>query len=98
MAMRILHFLGHENVFPSNIYPDKIISIFMDFRSDIPYVFQTSISGKQYLDDFEKFIFVFFLTEVTQCFMQIVSYMSTSVCFYLYPNGNDLNINELHKA
>jgi hypothetical protein len=24
--------------------------------------------------------------------------MSTSVCFYLYPNGNDLNINKLHKA
>ena len=98
MAMRMLHFLGHENVFPSNIYPDKIISIFVDFRSDIPYVFQTSISGKQYLDDFVKFIFVSFLTEVTQCFMQMVSYMSTSVCFSLYPNGNDLSINKLHKA
>jgi hypothetical protein len=24
MAMRILHFLGHQNVFPSNIYPDVV--------------------------------------------------------------------------
>lgn len=98
MVMRILHFLGHENVFPSNIYPDKIISIFMDFRPDIPYVFQTSISGKQFLRDFGEFIFVFFLTEVTKCFMQMISYMLTSVFFfYLYLNGNYLTINKQHK-
>lgn len=84
MVMRILHILGHENVFPSNIYPDKTISIFMDFRSDIPYVFQTSISGKQFVRDFGEFIFVFFLTEVTQFLMQMISYMLTSVFIYLF--------------
>lgn len=83
LLMQGLRVLGNNQTFPSDIYPDRTLSVFVDYRTNVQYSFSTSISGKPFLEDYGKYVFLFFITEITQNVMLFTSYMSSFVFYRL---------------